>query len=182
MGLRTRFWSERTQEIDDFLLLLSSEPIEMLDYFICLAANAPVIADGLHEVGRPAVMQEEDALSDAPERSGSELVRAGATLRNAVGESFPHVVDDKVRVKIRRLIGGRNARAGRRTTGDVCPRRQRGRMAMDATYLCEGGASFFAGGCGGRGSRWGQHAHEVGKCFDVREDRSVRIAGGGGGG
>jgi len=105
MGLRTRFSLERTQEIDDFLLLLSSELVELLDYFIRLAANAPVIADGLHEVGRPAVMQEEDALSDAPERSGAELVRAGATLRDAVGESFPHVVDDKVRVEIRRLIG-----------------------------------------------------------------------------
>ena len=39
-------------------------------------------------------VEEEDALSDAPERSGSELVRAGATLRDAVGESFAHVMDD----------------------------------------------------------------------------------------
>jgi hypothetical protein len=85
MGLKTLVSLERTQEIDDFLLLLSSERIEMLDYFICLAANAPVISDGLHEVGRSSVMEEEDALSDAPERSGSELVRAGATLRDAVG-------------------------------------------------------------------------------------------------
>lgn len=85
----------------------------MLDYFICLAANAPVISDGLHEVGRSSVMQEEDALSDAPERSGSELVGTGATLRDAVGESFAHVVNDQVRVKIRRLIGERNTRTRR---------------------------------------------------------------------
>jgi hypothetical protein len=32
-------------------------------------------------------------LSDAPERSGSELVGAGTTLRDAVGEAFAHVVD-----------------------------------------------------------------------------------------
>ena len=31
MGLKTLVSLERTQEIDDFLLLLSSEPIEMLD-------------------------------------------------------------------------------------------------------------------------------------------------------
>ena len=85
----------------------------MLDYFICLAANAPVISDGLHEVGCSAVMQEEDPLSDAPERSGSELVGTGATLRDAVGESFAHVVNDQVRVKIRRLIGERNTRTRR---------------------------------------------------------------------
>jgi hypothetical protein len=45
-------------------------------------------------------MEEEDTLSDAPERSGSELVGAGPTLRNAIGQAFAHVVDNKVRVKI----------------------------------------------------------------------------------
>jgi len=54
-------------------------------------------------------MEEEDALSDAPERSGSELVRASAALLDAVREAFAHVVDDKVRVKIRRLIRKRSA-------------------------------------------------------------------------
>jgi len=58
-------------------------------------------------------MEEEDALSDAPERSGSELVGARATLRDTVSEAFAHVVDEKVRVKIRRLIRKRGARAGR---------------------------------------------------------------------
>ena len=67
----------------------------MLDYFIRLAANASVISDGLNEVGRSSVMEEEDALSDAPERSGSELVGSGAALGDAVGESCAHVVDRK---------------------------------------------------------------------------------------
>ena len=71
----------------------------MFDDLICLAATAPVIADGFHQVGRPSIMEEEDALSDAPERSGSELVGAGAALRDAVGEAFAHVVDEKVRVE-----------------------------------------------------------------------------------
>ena len=61
----------------------------MLDDLICLAALALVISDRLHQVGRPSVMKEEDTLSDAPERSSSELVRAGAALRDGVGEALP---------------------------------------------------------------------------------------------
>jgi hypothetical protein len=100
MGLRALFALERPQEIDDFLLLLSTQLIEMFDDLICLAATALVISDGVQEVGRPSVMEEEDALSDAPERSGSELVGAGTTLRDAVGEAFAHVVDEKVRFAV----------------------------------------------------------------------------------
>ena len=110
--MKTLFSLEGPQEINDFLLLLSSQSSEIFDDLICLAAIAPVISDGFHQVGRPPIMEEEDALSDAPERSGSELVGAGATLRDSVGEAFAHVVHQKVRVKIRRLIGKRIARAG----------------------------------------------------------------------
>jgi hypothetical protein len=77
--------SERPQEIDDFLLLLRSQPVEMFDDPICLAATAPMILDGLHQVGGPSIVEEEDALPDAPERSGSELVGTGATLCDAIG-------------------------------------------------------------------------------------------------
>src|SRR5271163_4449230 len=154
----------------------------MLDYFICLAANAPVIEDGLHEVDRSSVMQEEDALSDAPKRSGSELVGTGATLRDVVGESFAHVVNDQVRVKIRRLIGERNTRTRRGATRNSCPRSERRCMAMDTSYLRKCGATIFAGWRGGSGSRRRQHPHEVGKGFDVGDNRRVRITGGRGSG
>src|SRR6266436_9018123 len=110
-------------------------------------------------------MEKEDALSDAPEGSGSELVGAGAALRDSVGETFAHVVDEKVRVKIRRLIGKRSARAGRGAARDLCARGKRGGMAVDTTNPCKSGASFLAGRGGGCGS--GQHPHEVGKGFDV---------------
>src|SRR6516225_3221851 len=158
---------KRPQEINDVLLLLSSQPIETFDDLICLAAITLVISDGFHQVGRSSIMEEEDALSDAPERSGSELVGAGTTLRDAVGEAFAHVVDEKVGVKIRRLIGKRSARAGRGAARDLCARGKRGRMAVDTTNPCKSGASFLAGRSGGCGSGWSQHAHEVGKGFDV---------------
>src|ERR1700675_3598181 len=94
------FSLERPQEIDDFLLLPSSQLIKTVDDFICLAADAPVISDGFHQVARSSVMEEEDALADAPQRSGAKLVWPGGALGDAVGEAFAHVVDDKVRVKV----------------------------------------------------------------------------------
>src|SRR5258707_9665545 len=156
---------KRPQEINDVLLLLSSQPIETVDDLICLAAITLVISDGFHQVGRPSIVEEEDALSDAPERSGSELVVPGTTLRDAVGEAFAHVVDEKVGVKIRRLIGKRSARTRRGAARDLCTRGKRGRMAVDTTNPCKSGASFLAGR--GSGCGWGQHPHEVGKGFDV---------------
>ena len=46
---------------------------------------ALVISDGLPQITRASVMEEEYALSDAPQGSGSELVGTGAALRDAVG-------------------------------------------------------------------------------------------------
>src|ERR1700675_3571355 len=110
-------------------------------------------------------MEEEDALTDAPERSGSELVGAGAALRDSVGKAVAHVVDDKVRVKICRLIRKRDTRAGRGATRDLCPRGQRGRMAMHTTDLSKRSASFLIGGRGGAGGGGGRAGHEAGKGF-----------------
>src|SRR5262249_58594374 len=101
------------------------------------------------------------------------------TLRDAVGEAFAHVVDEKVGVKIRRLIGKRSARAGRGAARDLCARGKRGSMAVDTTNPCKSGASVLAGRGGGGG--WGQHPHEVGKGFDIGGDRRVRTAWGLGG-
>ena len=93
----------------------------MLDNLICFAARALVISDGLYQVGRPSVMEEEDALSDAPEGGGSELVGTRSALRDPVGEAFAHVVDEKVRPKIRRLVGKRSTGAGREPLAIIAP-------------------------------------------------------------
>src|SRR5258708_1449125 len=106
----------------------------MFDDLICLAAMAAVISDGFHQIGRASIMEEEDALPDAPKRSGSELVGAGGTLRDAVGEAFAHVVDDEVRVKIRGLIRKGSGWGGRGAAGNLCARGQRGGMAMGTAY------------------------------------------------
>src|SRR5262249_24030319 len=151
--------------MNEGLLVPRRQASGTFDGLIWLGGIALVISNDFHQVGRPSIMEEEDALSDAPERSGSELVGAGTTLRDAVGEAFAHVVDEKVGVKIRRLIGKRSARAGRGAARDLCARGKRGGMAVDTTNPCKSDASVLAG----RGSEcgWGQHPHEVGKGFDV---------------
>ena len=106
------FSLERPQEIDDFLLLLSAQLVEMFDDLICLAAMALVSPDGVNQVGRSPIMEEEDALPDAPQGSGSELIGAGTALCDAVGQALAHVVDEKVRIKVRRLIGKRGTWTG----------------------------------------------------------------------
>jgi len=105
---------EGAQKVDDFLLFLNGQLIEMVDDAIGLAASALVSPDGLNEVGRASVMEKKDALSDTPQRGGSELVRASGALRDAVGEAFAHVVDQEVGEEVRGLVreGGTRDRRG----------------------------------------------------------------------
>ena len=112
-------------------------------------------------------MEEEDTLSDTPEGRCAEFVGAGAALRDAVGERFSHVVDEKVRVEIRSLIGKRSTRAGRGTARNHFARGKRRCMALGTAYFCKRAASVLAGRCGWSRCGWGQHPHKVGKRFDV---------------
>jgi hypothetical protein len=121
---RCFFSLERPKEIDEVLLFLGAQPIEMLDHSVGLAATALVSSDGFYQVGRPSIMQEENALADAPERRSAKLVGAGAALRDAVGEPYTHVVNEQVGKKIGRLIGKRGARAGRGAARDFRARGQ----------------------------------------------------------
>ena len=57
---------ERSQKIDNFLLLLGAQLIEILDDPVCFAATALVSSDGFNQVVGPTVMEEKDTLSDAP--------------------------------------------------------------------------------------------------------------------
>ena len=92
------------------LLLLSAQTVEMFDDPVGLASFALVGADGLHQIGRAAVMEEEDALPDAPQRSGSEFIGSGTAMCNAVGEAVAHVMDEKVGKEMRCLVRQCSAR------------------------------------------------------------------------
>ena len=46
--------------------------------------------------GRPAVVEKEEALTEAPQGGGPELVRLGQALEDVVGESWPHMMQQQV--------------------------------------------------------------------------------------
>ena len=101
------------------LLLLSFQLVEVVDDLVGLAAFVLVRPDGFDQIRRASVMKEEDALPDAPEWGGPELVGAGGALGNAVGKAYAHVVDEKVREEIYRLIGKGSTRTCGRAAGNL---------------------------------------------------------------
>jgi len=122
-------------------------------------------------------VKEEDPLSNAPERGCPELVRAGGALRNAVGETFAHVVDEQVGQELRRLVREGSVRDRRGAACNHLTGGQRRRMAMGAAYFYEGGPPVREGGRVGSGRGRGKHAHKVGKGLDVGDDGGIRGGG-----
>jgi len=51
-----------------------------------------------------AIMKEEDALADTPQRSRAEFVAIGASLRHTVRQSVSHVVHGKIAVGLDRDV------------------------------------------------------------------------------
>ena len=88
---RPATFSQGSQEIENGLLIAPAELIEIAndrsglrlpgtDGWLGLGSGARVVRYGLHQVRGAAVVQEEDSLSEAPERGGTELVSRGKTL------------------------------------------------------------------------------------------------------
>jgi len=129
--VRMRLLLERTQEIQDVLFLCSSERVEVCNYRVgfrvaslslfqrlkglavdyelvkvlvgeAIHAGAGMLRDGLKQVSRAAIMHEEQPLSQAPQRGGTELVWFGVSLVDPVVQSVTHFVDGKVG---KRMIG-----------------------------------------------------------------------------
>src|SRR5215831_7345609 len=70
---------QRAQEVEDVLLLVLGEAVEVADHSVRLArgalraAAALVLGDRIQQVRAAAVVQEEHALPQAPQRRGAEL-------------------------------------------------------------------------------------------------------------
>src|SRR5215470_20450922 len=74
-----------------------------------------MLKDGLKQIRCSSVVQEENTLTDSPERSGPELVRAGLALDDVVREFRAHVVQHQVRKQIDRpVLKNRAEHDGRR--------------------------------------------------------------------
>jgi hypothetical protein len=95
---------QRPQELDDVLPLLHLQPVEPLDDAICLAALASMCLDSLCQVRSSPVVEQEHALPDTPERGGSELIRAGADLRDPVCQTRAHAMNEEVREEVHLLV------------------------------------------------------------------------------
>src|SRR5262245_44825335 len=66
---------QRAQEVQQILLPLLGEVVEVRDHAVRLRALACMRLDGAYEVRRPAVVQEEDPLTHAPQRRAAEFSR-----------------------------------------------------------------------------------------------------------
>jgi len=64
-------------------------------------ACAVMGVDRFLQVPGAAVVHQEDALPDTPQRSGAELVRPGPSEDELVGERGPHVMHEHVGVQVR---------------------------------------------------------------------------------
>jgi hypothetical protein len=84
--------SERAEEVEQILFLALVEAVELIDHRICLRRPEPAVAiasmgsDRVDKVARAAVVEEEDALAEAPQRGGPELVAPGRALQDVVGQ------------------------------------------------------------------------------------------------
>lgn len=77
--------SERAQEVQEILLLLRAQAAEeVVDDDVGFRARTGVFSNGIEEIGGTAIVQEENTLTEAPERRRTELVWTSSALRDAV--------------------------------------------------------------------------------------------------
>src|SRR5262245_56092157 len=136
----TRYELQRTQKVENVLLLAVQERIEVLDHDVCFGsiegedASAAMREDRRLQVRRSSIVQEEQPLSQPPQRGGAKLRWSGLSLPDAIGQAWAHVVNQQVGEKIHRLI------AQRHDSGIA--RVERGRMTEPAPDVGEQLAAF----------------------------------------
>lgn len=91
------------------------EAVVVADYFAGFGALARMLLDGVDQSSirwtGAAIVQEEHALADAPQRRGAEFVAGGGALGNIVGKPGTHVVDQQIGIEICGLIAERGGEA-----------------------------------------------------------------------
>src|SRR5947209_2483074 len=108
-----RITSETSEEIQNVLLLRRTEQIEIAFDGNGLGTGTVVSFDRRQQVLGAAVVHEEDALPEAPQRRGAELIAAGAALRHVVIQRRAHVMNLDVAEEVRRRTAEARREAGR---------------------------------------------------------------------
>src|SRR5581483_505772 len=87
--------------------------------------------DGSQQITGPTVVQEEDPLTQSPQRRGAELIAAGIALRDVVSQTCTHVVNLEVGKRTHRRsaqgasdVGGLSGTDRRRMTDRATDRRE----------------------------------------------------------
>src|ERR1700674_4738319 len=119
------------------------------------------------------IMEEEDALPDAPEWRCSELIGTRTALCNSVLKAVAHVVEEEVREEVHRLVGERGTWDRGAATRNYLAGGERRRVAGRTANRFENAPTVRDGRRIGRGGGRGQHPHEAGKRLDVRENGCV---------
>ena len=70
--------------------------LEELNHRVRLRSSTRVLIDGVDQVVRSPIMQEEDPLAESPKRRCAELIACGSTLRHTVGQVAAHVVHEQI--------------------------------------------------------------------------------------
>src|SRR5207249_8102121 len=124
---------------------------------------ALVFLDRFQQVAGASIVKEEDALPQAPQRRGPELVALCLSLEDLVGQPRPHVVEQEIREEVDGLVVQRLDR-------DVVTRRQR-RRVTESTPCAHEQAAAVADRSGAtrrvsRGSGRRQESLEEGELLD----------------
>jgi len=90
------FFLKRAEEIQQVLLLLRVQMLEVVDYVVGFRALAGVFVNGIEEIGGAAIVEEEDALAEAPERRGAKFVSGSGALGDAIVQIRTHVMDQQI--------------------------------------------------------------------------------------
>src|SRR2546423_841889 len=115
-GLQSRGRSQRPQEVQDVLFLSLRQRLEEIHDRVrlgCLplrAGGALVEPDRFQEVAAPPIMQEEEALTESPQRRRPELVPARLALHDVVRQAWPHAMQQKIREELHGLLAQRHHR------------------------------------------------------------------------
>ena len=161
---------QRPEEIEDRLLVRSAELEEVLHDRIGLGGRILALGpgemglDGDQEVAGPPVVQEEQALPDAPEWLTAELVRSRRALDDVVGKACTHVMHEQIRKEVHRPVFQHRTDHGRRGLHLRC-------VAQITTGAAEDlSASLRAGARRGFRLRCIHEAHHDLELHPIRQD------------
>ena len=60
--------------------------------------------NSLKQIRGTTIMQEEESLAESPQRCGAKHVRTGCALRDPIGQSGAHVMQTKIRKRLKQSI------------------------------------------------------------------------------